>query len=51
MPAFSAKDDGLAVKLVSRFYENEKQGLSHSSLFSTIMVLDSRNGLLKAVSQ
>ena len=48
MPAYSAKDNALAVKLVTRFLENEKQGLPSST--GNVMVLDSRNGLPQAVS-
>ena len=50
MPAYSAKDNALAVKLVSGFpEENMKQGLP--SIIANVMVLDSKNGLLKAVSE
>ena len=48
MPAYSAKDNALAVKLVTGFPENEKQGLP--SFIGNIMVLDPRNGLPQAVS-
>ena len=48
MPAYSAKDNALAVKLVTRFLENEKQGLPSST--GNVMVLDPRNGLPQAVS-
>ena len=48
MPAYSAKDNALAVKLVTAFPENAKQGLP--SLIGNIMVFDSRNGLPQAVS-
>lgn len=48
MPAYSAKDNALAVKLVTGFPENEKQGLP--SFLSNVMVLDPKNGLLQAVS-
>ena len=48
MPAYSAKDNALVVKLVTGFPENEKQGLP--SFLSNVMVLDPKNGLLQAVS-
>ena len=48
MPAYSAKDSALAVKLVTGFPENEKQGLP--SFIGNVMVLDPRNGLPQAVS-
>ena len=48
MPAYSAKDNALVVKLVTRFPGNEKQGLPAS--MSNIMVLDPSNGLSQAVS-
>ena len=49
MPAYSAKDSALTVKLVTRFSENEKEGLP--SFVSNVMVdLDPRNGLPQAVS-
>jgi len=48
MPAYSAKDNALAVKLVTGFPENEKQGLP--SFIGNIMVLDPRNGLPQVVS-
>ncbi|KAJ7370702.1 hypothetical protein OS493_030454 [Desmophyllum pertusum] len=47
MPAYSAKDNALAVKLVTGFPENEKQGLP--SFISNVMVLDSKNGLPQAI--
>jgi len=47
MPAYSAKDNALAVKLVTRFLENEKQGLPSST--GNVMVLDPRNGLPQAI--
>ncbi|XP_027051287.1 ketimine reductase mu-crystallin-like isoform X2 [Pocillopora damicornis] len=47
MPAYSAKDNALAVKLVTGFPENEKQGLP--SFLSNVMVLDPKNGLLQAI--
>ncbi|KAL9956961.1 hypothetical protein ACROYT_G038530 [Oculina patagonica] len=47
MPAYSAKDNALAVKLITGFPENEKQGLP--SFIGNIMVLDSRNGLPQAI--
>lgn len=47
MPAYSAKDNSLAVKLLTRFSENVKQGLP--PVISNIMVLDSRTGLPQAV--
>jgi len=47
MPAYSAKDNALAVKLVTGFPENEKQGLP--SFIGNIMVLDPRNGLPQAI--
>ena len=50
MPAYSAKDSALAVKLVTRVQENKKQG--HPSFAnSNVMVLDPRNGLPQAVSE
>ena len=49
MPAYSAKDNALAVKLVTGFPENEKQGLP--SFIGNVMVFDPRNGLLQAVSK
>jgi len=47
MPAYSAKDSALAVKLVTGFPENEKQGLP--SVIANVMVLDPRNGLPQAI--
>ena len=49
MPAYSAKDSALAVKLVTGFPENEKQSLP--SFIANVMVLDPRNGLPQAVSE
>ena len=48
MPAYSAKDNAVAIKLVTAFPENETQGLP--SIIGNVMVLDSRNGLPQAVS-
>ena len=48
MPAYSAKDNALVVKLVTRFPGNKKEGLPTS--MSNIMVLDPSNGLSQAVS-
>lgn len=48
MPAYSAKDNALAVKLVTGFPGNEKQGLP--AFIGNIMVLDPSNGLPQAVS-
>ena len=48
MPAYSAKDNALAVKLVTGFPENAKQGLP--SFIANVMVLDSTNGVPQAVS-
>ena len=48
MPGYSAKDNALAVKLITVFPENEKQNLpSHNSY---IMVFDTSTGLPQAVS-
>ena len=48
MPAYSAKDNALAVKMVTGFLGNDKQGLP--AFIGNIMVLDPTNGLLQAVS-
>lgn len=48
MPGYSAGDNALAVKLVTGFPENEKQGLP--SFISNIMVLDPFSGVPQAVS-
>ena len=49
MPAYSAKDNALAVKLVTVFPENSEQG-QLPAIMANVMVFDSENGLLKAVS-
>lgn len=49
MPAYSAKDNALAVKLVTVFPENSEQG-QLPAIMANVMVFDSKNGLLKAVS-
>ena len=49
MPAYSAKDNALAVKLVTVFPENSEQG-QLPAIMAKVMVFDSENGLLKAVS-
>lgn len=48
MPAYSAADDALTTKLVT-FYEHKKDS-SVPSHQATILLLDPRNGSLKAVS-
>lgn len=48
MPAYSAKDNALAVKLITGFPENAKQGLP--SFIANVMVLDSTSGVPQAVS-
>ena len=49
MPAYSVKDNALAVKLVTVFPENSEQG-QLPAIMANVMVFDSKNGLLKAVS-
>ena len=49
MPAYSAKDNALAVKLLTVFPENSEQG-QLPAIMANVMVFDSKNGLLKAVS-
>lgn len=48
MLVYLVKDNVFVVKLVIGFLENEKQGLF--LFLSNVMVLDFKNGLLKAVS-
>ncbi|XP_073246588.1 ketimine reductase mu-crystallin-like [Porites lutea] len=48
MPAYSAKDNALAVKLVTVFPENSEQG-QLPAIMANVMVFDSKNGLLKAI--
>ena len=47
MPAYSANDDALAVKLLTGYPENEKQGLP--SLISNILVFNPSTGVPRAV--
>ena len=49
MPAYSAKDNALAVKLLTVFPENSEHG-QLPAVMANVMVFDSKNGFLKAVS-